>query len=700
MPAVVDDPRALADVASGFSAFRPPKRVPVSQAAAQHLVISQPGGFNGSFSLDEAPYMIEPMDTLASRRHEAVTFVGPSRSSKTMSLVDGWIAHNVCCDPGDMLVVQMSQEKAREYSKTRVDRSIRSSPDIRAMTTSRVQDDNTHDKMFRNGMFLRIGWPTVTQLSGSDYRYVAVTDYDRIHDDIDGEGSCFMLALKRTQTFMSRGMCMIESSPGRNLKDPDWRAVTAHEAPPCGGILEIYNTSDRRRWYWPCPSCGEYFQAEPGIGMFGLPPELELLDIVRTEDLGKLSAKYSRLICPYCEAGISHSHKQKMNRAGRWVGDGQIILANGQLEGDAIHSNNAGFWLGGIAAAYQSWASLVQRYLQGLRSYALSGEEFMLQTTVNTDQAMPYMPRILAHSKADASTPESREDTTLQRFLVPSWARFLVAAVDNQGGQNARFVVQVHAIGPNLEQVPIDRYEIKVSKRPGIGEDEFAPIDPAGYDEDWDQITDLVLQSTYRLAGDEGREMRVRMVAIDTGGEDGVTLNAYAWYRRIRKAGFASRVLLVKGASTKNAPVTRESKVGGVKKGEEGDIPLLSINPNIFKDTLANMLKRTEPGAGYFHVPKWLPTSFWDEMRAEVRQPNGTWRKVRKRNEALDLCNYIRAACLYLKADRMDWTKPPEWAETLDKNPYVITAEQRRRMQEGTQPARMRRRSTRSKYMS
>ena len=26
------------------------------------------------------------------------------------------------------------------------------------------------------------------------------------------------------------------------------------------GILSLYNRGDRRRWYWPCPHCGEYFQ--------------------------------------------------------------------------------------------------------------------------------------------------------------------------------------------------------------------------------------------------------------------------------------------------------------------------------------------------------------------------------------------------------------------------------------------------------
>ncbi|MCM4841582.1 phage terminase large subunit family protein, partial [Escherichia coli] len=65
---------------------------------------------------------------------------------------------------------------------------------------------------------------------------------------------------KRTTTFMSSGMTLVESSPGRDVKDVKWRRTSPHEAPPTTGILSLYNRGDRRRWYWPCPHCGEYFQ--------------------------------------------------------------------------------------------------------------------------------------------------------------------------------------------------------------------------------------------------------------------------------------------------------------------------------------------------------------------------------------------------------------------------------------------------------
>ncbi len=639
-----------------------------------------------------------------------------------MGLLDGWMAYAVTCDPGDMLIVSMTQDKARDFSKTRVDRAFRYSPKLHEHMSVSAHTDNTHDKMLKHGMWIKIAWPTVSQLSSSDYRYVALTDYDRMPDDrtgtaaldlcyvaagrFDGEGDAFSLGRKRTTTFLSRGMCAVESSPGRDLADPNWKPNTPHEAPPVTGVLGIYNRSDRRRWYWPCPDCHEYFEPTPGLDLFHLPQDEVLLEMVRTADIDQLASEYDRIVCPHCGVLIDKSHKHGMNLKGKWIAEGQTITPDGVIHGEAPRSTIAGYWMGGVAAAYQSWHSLVVRYLQGLREYALSGSELTLQTTANTDQGVPYMSRLLLESARNASDPESRKDKKLERFIVPEDARFVVASVDVQGGQGARFVVQVHAVGVNFEQWLIDRYSITDSRRPGV-DGGYAPIDPASYPEDWDILTELVVDATYRLQED-GKEIRIKMIAVDTGGEgkkgDGVTNNAYEWFRRLRRQSKHGRVMLVKGASTRTAPLIRESMVGGRTKADKGDVPLYLLNPNLLKDMVSASVKRLKPGAGYMHFPDWLSKSFFDELSAEVRQLNGTWAKVRKRNEAFDLAAYIRAACARLGVDKISWAMPPSWAAPLATNSDVITRDERRRMQAETAAhgARMpaRRTVNRSSYVS
>lgn len=700
--------RAISDVCSGFEALRPPRRVTVSQGAEQNLVIQQPGNAGGPWSAAETPYMVEPMDTLASRRHEAVVMAKPARTGGTAGLLLGWLAHAVTNDPGDMLFIQMGREKAREFSKTDVDRAIRYSPKVQAMKSPRAIDSNTFDTMFRNGMFLRIAWPTVSNVSGSTYRYVCITDIDRIEnaENVDGEGPLFDLARKRTTTFMSRGMTLVESSPGKPVTDPNWRPATRHEAPPVAGVLGIYNRSDRRRWYWQCLDCCEWFEAAPGLGLFRLPSDDELLQTIRTANIPTLAAEWgSRIICPHCGVLLAARHKTELNAKGVWLPDGVTIDADGNRFGEALSSTIAGFYLGGVAAAYQPWKSLIERHLQGLKDYALTGNEEVLKTTANTDQGIPYTSRHLIEARGERGTPAEKVEKDMERYICPDETRCVVAAVDVQGGVNSRFVVQVHAVGPFMEQWLVNRFEIRSSQRLGTGT-EFAPIDPARYAEDWDVLTEQLLRATYRTSDPE-REIRLRMLVVDSGGEDGATANAYAWYRKVRRMGLHTRVRLYKGASVRNAPLIKETLVGQRSSAEKGDITLLMGNPNLLSDAVDAGLKRSEPGPGYIHFPAWLGAPFFDELGAEVRNEEGTWSKIRKRNEAFDLCRMIRVGMLALGLDKLvDWTRVPTWLMPLAQNSDTISRDERRAMQantavavEGSARPRRQRRVARSSYI-
>jgi len=113
------------------------------------------------------------MNCLASREYDAVVSVGPARTGKTIDLIDGWIVYNIVCDPADMLVIQVSEEKAHEHSKKRLDRTFRISPEVKKRLSPRRNDNNVHDRTFREGNYLKLGWPSVNIMSSSDYKSVA-----------------------------------------------------------------------------------------------------------------------------------------------------------------------------------------------------------------------------------------------------------------------------------------------------------------------------------------------------------------------------------------------------------------------------------------------------------------------------------------------------------------------------------------------
>ncbi|HAZ7337646.1 TPA: phage terminase large subunit family protein [Escherichia coli] len=634
--------------------LRAPRRMQVADAVAQYMRVPMGAGNSVPWDPLVAPYVIEPMNCLASREYDAVIFVGPARTGKTIGLIDGWVIYNVICDPADMLIIQMTEEKAREHSKKRLARTFRVSPEVVSRLSPNKNDNNVYDRTFLAGNYLKIGWPSVNIMSSSDYKCVALTDYDRFPEDIDGEGDAFSLASKRTTTFMSSGMTLVESSPGRDVKDVKWRRTSPHEAPPTTGILSLYNRGDRRRWYWPCPHCGEYFQP-CGDVVAGF---RDIADPV-------LASEAAYIQCPSCSGRIMPEQKRELNGRGVWLRDGESINADGSRYGDPRRSRIASFWMEGPAAAYQTLSQLVYKLLTAEQEYETTGSEETLKTVINTDWGLPYLPRASMEQRK-SELLEQRAEPVPSRS-VPDGVNFLVATVDVQAGRHRRFVVQVTGYGSRGERWIIDRYNITQSLR-GDRDGESQRIDPASYPEDWDVLLTDVFHKSWPLASDPSQQMRLMAMAVDSGGEDGVTDNAYKFWRRCRRDGLGKRIYLFKGDSIRRAKLisrTFPDNTGrtGRRAQAAGDVPLWLLQTDALKDRVNNALWRDSPGPGYVHFPDWLGSWFYDELTYEERSSDGKWSKPgRGANEAFDLMVYAEALVILHGYEKIRWPDAPEWA--------------------------------------
>ncbi|MCD3642756.1 phage terminase large subunit family protein [Escherichia coli] len=629
--------------------LRAPRRMRVADAVAQYMRVPMGAGNSVPWDPLVAPYVIEPMNCLASREYDAVIFVGPARTGKTIGLIDGWVIYNVICDPADMLIIQMTEEKAREHSKKRLARTFRVSPEVVSRLSPNKNDNNVYDRTFLAGNYLKIGWPSVNIMSSSDYKCVALTDYDRFPEDIDGEGDAFSLASKRTTTFMSSGMTLVESSPGRDVKDVKWRRTSPHEAPPTTGILSLYNRGDRRRWYWPCPHCGEYFQP-CGDVVAGF---RDIADPV-------LASEAAYIQCPSCSGRIMPEQKRELNGRGVWLRDGESINADGSRYGDPRRSRIASFWMEGPAAAYQTLSQLVYKLLTAEQEYETTGSEETLKTVINTDWGLPYLPRASMEQRK-SELLEQRAEPVPSRS-VPDGVNFLVATVDVQAGRHRRFVVQVTGYGSRGERWIIDRYNITQSLR-GDSDGESQRIDPASYPEDWDVLLTDVFHKSWPLASDPSQQMRLMAMAVDSGGEDGVTDNAYKFWRRCRRDGLGKRIYLFKGDSIRRAKlITRTFPDNTGRTGRRaqaaGDVPLWLLQTDALKDRVNNALWRDSPGPG-----DWLGSWFYDELTYEERSSDGKWSKPgRGANEAFDLMVYAEALVILHGYEKIRWPDAPEWA--------------------------------------
>lgn len=653
----------FADVATNI--LTPPERLKVSDAAARYRVVDN-AAHAGPWRNTKTPYLVEPMDSLRSRLLRGVVFAGPAQTGKT-EIILNWAGYSIVVDPMDMLVFCPTQSASRDFSNRRIGRMIRHAPEMKIRQMKGRGSDNIFDKHFTNGLMLTLSWPSVTELAGRPVPRCALTDYDRMPEDVDGDGSPFDLAMKRNTTFGSFGMTLAESSPSYPIMDARWQRKTPHEAPPTGGILALYNRGDRRKWYWPCPHCGEYFSGR-----------WENLEWDEAGDSMKAAATV-RMVCPAKGCKILPTEREDMNFWGVWLAEGQTIDKDGIVHGEPRTAVIASYWLNGVAAAFTTWQNLVQTYLDALAEFTRTQSEEALKKFFNTDIGDPYLPKSMTLDRLPETLKQRAEQWPENE--VPAAVRFLVATVDVQ--KNA-FVVQVHGIAPGspFDVYVIDRFKILNSNRQDDKENQLW-CKPGTHLEDWDLIKEQVMDRTYPLAGQPDKRMRIKLTVCDSGGREGVTTNAYNFYRKLRTEGDVGRFHLLKGMP-KTQHTQRvwidypDSKKKDRLSAARGDVPVLYMHSNMVKDDLSHRLDSLDPGSGMIHFADWLEDWWFNELCAERRTDKGWEATQGVRNEAWDLLYYCLGACIspLLKVEHFDWLKPPIWASDEPGNPMILVTGQ------------------------
>lgn len=649
--------------------LRPPERLSVHQAAAKYRYVNQPGAYVGPWDNRTAPYMVEVMNTYASREYSNMAFMGPAQCGKTDGIVINGVLYSVKVDPMDTMVFCPSNSAARDFSMRRIDRLHRHSPTIGECLITGANSDNTFDKHYLSGMMLTLSWPSVTELAGRPVGRIIMTDFDRMDDDIGGDGNPYDLATKRTTTFGSFAMCAAESSPSRPIIDPKWIPKSPHEAPPATGIAALYNRGDRRRWQWPCPNCETWYEGKH-----------EHLEWHKEKGMSNFEVAATTVMrCPYCGHPTVHDDRHEMQQWATWVPEGMEVDSKGRLIGKKPSTRFASFWLRGTAASFMTWPKLTLAYLDAVDEYERTFSEEALKKYWNNDMGEPYSPK----SAADVRLPEVLKDRAqdLPERMVPEGVRFLVATVDIQKNM---FRVAVFGVRPGtpFDLVVIDNYDIRKSQR--YDEDgERLWVKPATYLEDWDEIEEHVIDREYELADGSGRKMAIKACGSDSGGKAGVTNNAYDFYRNLKSRNKHGRFWLIKGDPIISKPRTLVSFPDAQRKDNKsaarGDIPVLMLNSNLLKDNLDGRLDSLEEGKGQLVIPKWMPDSFFSELCAETKDEKGRWvNKSQVRNEATDLTYYALGLCIsrhVIGVETINWDNPPSWAAEWDVNDTISSAE-------------------------
>ena len=382
------------------------------------------------------------------------------------------------------------------------------------------------------------------------------------------------------------------------------RKIYINSTPTLKGISNIekeFEDSDQREYFMPCPFCKELITFDRENFVYDFDEENYEL---------KGDVVYS---CPKCGSLIEEHHKTWMmseENGAKWIPQNP----GHPYKGYRIPSYYS-------PLGFLSWNKIFREYLKAKKALKV-GNEKLMKTWVNTRDARPWEEQFIKVKVDIQELLDRKEEYTAE---VPRGVRILTAGIDTQ---DDRFEIEVVGWGEGYESWSID-YKI-IHGDPDLLETQKA--------------LDLYLQKTFKH--ESGNLMRIYAAGFDTGGHKTNTMYSFCKKRYLRK------FFALKGSKDINAPIT----TGRFSLKNKGKVPLFSIGVNTAKDDIYSALTITSPGALYMHFPNKdiYDENYFKQLTAE-KKVNGRWlNQSKKRNEAIDVRVYARAALAIVGIDPTD----------------------------------------------
>jgi len=353
-----------------------------------------------------------------------------------------------------------------------------------------------------------------------------------------------------------------------------------------------FELSTKEYYHLPCPSCK------------GLQP-LNWAQIVFNKN--DLSEPVSHA-CKEC--GAMHSEYEWKKQPGFWIAS----------EPDASYR---GFHLNELLSPWRKWRDIVSDFLDAKKK----GPEAM-KVWVNTSLGETW----------EEEGQQLEDDDLMKRveeygedIEVPDDVRILTASVDTQ---DDRFEIEVVGWGKGKESWGI-QYQVI------YGDLKQQDI--------WDEL-DSFLSRTWRKAN--GKQFAIMCTCMDSGGH--YTQEVY----KFTKQREARRIYAIKGKSTGKGEY--DPLVAGTSRQKPSKTLLIHLGVNEGKSRVMSSLQMEDFGPNYCHFPKGrgYNADYFRGLTAEklvTRYEQGVpyqvWKKVRARNEPLDLRVYNTAALEIINPD-------------------------------------------------
>ena len=520
------------------------------------------------------------MDAVNDPNIEIVVVMSSAQVGKT-EIINNIVGYYIHQDPAPMLVVQPTEKLAESWSTDRLAPMLRDSEVFRNL----VKDPRARDsgnkilyKRFPGGHITMAGSNSPSSLASRPVRLVLCDEVDRYPVSAGSEGDPVNLAKKRATTFWNRKI-VLTSTP--TIKD-------------LSRIEAAYNQSDQRRYYVPCPSCGEYQTLKWSQVKWDK-------DKIDNKSINK--PETAHYVCEINGCVLTNTDKNAMLKNGEWRAENEF-------------SNIAGFHLNELYSPWVSWSKIVAEFLKA----KLLPET--LKTWVNTTLGETWEDQ--GDSVDDNSLLARKENWG---DTAPSEVLIITAGVDVQ---NDRLELEIVGFGKDSESWSLD-YRIIYG-------------DPAR-PELWQDL-DAILEKA--IEHKSGTILRIACVCIDSGGHHTQSVYAYCKKRQLR------RVFAIKGSSIAGKPIVSRPSVSnrmrvklfsiGTDTAKEMIYSRLKITEpsagycHFPADRDEQYFKQLTAEKLVTHYHKGFPVRRWEK-------PKG------RRNEALDCRVYALAALHILNPD-------------------------------------------------
>ena len=542
----------------------PPPDLTVSEwADAYRRLSSESSAEPGQWRTDRAPYQRDILDTVNDSNYEKIVIMASAQVGKSELLLNT-IGYHIDYDPAPMLLIQPTEQKAKDFSKERLAPMLRDSPTLKnkvADVKTRDGGNTTSQKSFPGGYIALGGANAPSTLASRPVRIVLADEIDRFPVSAGTEGDPLNLVEKRTNNFYNRKKIFVSTPTNKGASR----------------IEKEFNQSTREYYHVPCPSCGEF---QP----------LTWKQIHFESE------------CHACkECGALHNKYEWDLKKGKWVAENP-------------GAKSRGFHLNELLSPWRKWSEIIEDF----KTAKLNGPQSM-KVWVNTSLGETWEEE--GEQLDDADLFNRRE---VYESDLPEDVKILTAAVDVQ---DDRFEIEVVGWGTGKESWGIEYHQI-------YGDLKQQKV--------WDEL-DEYLSRTWEK--EDGRKFGIACTCMDSGGH--FTHEVYK-FTRPREA---RRIYAIKGKSVQKGDYV--PLIANYSRVKPSKTLLVSLGVNDGKSRVMSNLQLTNFGPNYCHFPegRGYGPKYFEGLTAERLEtrytkgvPHQVWKKVRARNEPLDLRVYNTAA--------------------------------------------------------